>query len=522
MIVMQKILIRVTNDTISFSYKNQANVETNLSNTNVINDSELTFSKKYIEENQKLVALFIKEICQEKNLYRATIESNELAFFLSDLFKKNPFITAICIRENATLSFALYEKMIENKNINYIEANSIQQFMIELLDKKGIRSESRTEIFYPSHFMQSNNLTSFSKIFYKMNIRLDQTLGEEDKDDFLAFCNINKYLKTIHIDIYNKSDLENIIDILSENRMKNIHILIYDNIRDYKTIEYLKKLNKKIKKRKFKIELVYSKDYLKNNLFTQIILNTLKICGLITTILVVSVISYVGVSNYVALQQVTQIQENIKETIAEKENNIESEENLLPSNTGRAIKNNYIVSLLSMNSDVVGWLKVNDTQIDYPVVQAEDNDYYLKHNLYNETDKNGWIFMDYRNSNYNLDSNTIIFGHNMYYSGVMFGTLANAYKKSWYTNPENLIISFDTIYESNKYQIFSIYKVPKTSDYLRTYFKDDDAFNKFISLIKDRSVHDFEVEVKPGDKILTLSTCSNNNDRLVVHAKLIT
>lgn len=517
-IFMQKILISVLNDTIRFSYKNQPKSNINLSNTNVITASELTFSKNYIEENQKIVTLFIKELCQEKNLYRATIETNELAFFILDLLKKNAYITAICIQENAALTFALYEKIIENKNINYIEAHSIQQFMIEMLDKKGIRSESRTEIFYPSHFMQSNNLTSFSKIFYKMNIRMDQILTEEDKDDFLAFCSINKYLKTIHLDIYNKNDLENIIAILSENRLKNIRILIYDSIKDYKTIEYLKKLNKKIKKRKYHIELVYSKEYLKNNIFAQIIINTLKICGLITMILVVSIISYIGISNYVSLQQVSNIQETIKEAISEAP----TEEIVLPTNNEQIIKNNYLVSLLSINPDVVGWLKVNDTNIDYPVVQAEDNDYYLKKNLYLENDKNGWIFMDYRNSTINLDTNTIIFGHNMYYSGVMFGTLANAYKKSWYTNPDNLIISFDTIYESNQYQIFSIYKIPKTNDYLKTYFANDTEFNDFIHLIQGRSIYDFEVSVNPGDKILTLSTCSDYNNRLVVHAKLIT
>ena len=519
---MQKILISVLNDTIIFSYKEQSNTPAKpLYYTNVINGSELAFSKKYIEENQKLMALFIQEICQEKNLYRATIETNELALFLCDLFKKNPYITAICIRENNPLAFSLYEKLADNKYINYIEAHTIQQFMIELLDKRGIRSESRTEVFYPSHFMQSNNLTSFSKIFYKMNIRVEQILSEEDKDDLAAFCNINKYLKTVHIDIFNKNDLEDIIIILSENRMKNIQILIYENIRDYKTIEYLKRLNKNNKSKNIKINLVYSKEYLKNNLFTQIILNTLKICGLMTIMLVISVISYVGVSNFISLQQVTQIQEDIKNTISEKENNNTEEKKLVPSNTGKAIKNNYIVSLLSTNEDVVGWLKVNETNIDYPVVQGKDNDYYLKNNWYKESDKNGWIFMDYRNSNYNLDANTIFFGHNTYYSGVMFGSLANAYKKSWYSKPENQIISFDTIYESNKYQIFSIYKVPKTNDYLKTYFENEQEFSDFINLIKDRSVNDFKVDVKYGDKIITLSTCSNDNDRLVVHAKLI-
>lgn len=514
---MQKILLSVTKEAIQFTYKNEPSTALNLGQTNIITTSELTFTKEYINIHKKIVTDFILELCKEKNIRSVTFATNELALFLFDLFKKNTEIHAICIRESAPLSFSLYEKIIENKNVHYIEASSIPKYMIEMLDKKGIRSESRTEIFYPSGFMQNNNLISYSKIFYKTNIRVGTIFTEEDRDDFLAFCNINNYLKTIHLDIFNKRDLEFILDVITENRTKNISILIHDNIKDYKTIDYLKKINKKIRKNKIHIELVYDKEYLKNNLFPQILMNMLKICGLILVVFVVGIISYVSISNYIALQEVTQIQENLKETIEQgNTENIEIENPI-----EKEIKNDYIVSLLPINPDVIGWLKVNNTNVDYPVVQASDNEYYLKHNLYKETDKNGWIFMDYRNSHNFLDANTIIYGHNMYYSGVMFGTLVNAYKKTWYTNPENQIISYDTIYESNKYQIFSIYKVQKTKDYLKTYFGSDEEFNNYVDLVKGRSIHDFGIEVNPGDKILTLSTCTGDNQRLVIHAKLI-
>ena len=164
---MQKIQISIYNDSIIFAYKNTPTSKQNLSNTNIINDSELVFTPNYILENEKLVSLFINEICEEKNVYRATFEDNDLAIFMMDILRKNPYITAICIRDKATLSYELYEKVMENKNITYIEAESIQSYMVEMLDKKGIHSESRTEVFYISHFMQSNNLTSFSKIFFK-------------------------------------------------------------------------------------------------------------------------------------------------------------------------------------------------------------------------------------------------------------------------------------------------------------------------------------------------------------------
>lgn len=512
---MQKILINIYNDSILFTYKESVTDKNHLAKTNIINDSELIFTPQYIKENEKLISLFIKEICQDKNVYRATFETSELALFILDILRKNSFITAICIREPSTLTYELYEKIIENKNINYVEAESIPEYMVEIFDKKGIHSESRTEIFYTSSFMQNNNLTNFSKIFYKMNVRIDHLLTEDDKDDFLAFCNINKYLKTIHLDIYNKNDLETIITLLKDNRLKNIRILIYSNIKDYKTIEYLKKLNRAIKKYKLKIELVYSKEYLNNNIFKQIIINTLKICGFITLLIVISIICYITLSNYLALQEVNSIQNDIKDVIRENTNDFVKDDN------SKEIKNNYIASILTLNKDVLGWLKVNGTNVDYPVVQYSDNDYYLKHNLYNEEDKNGWVFMDYRNNKEDLDRNTIIYGHNMYYSEIMFGSLTKAIKKEWYTNPDNLIISFDTLYESNKYQIFSIYKIPKTNDYLKTYFETDEEFIEFTNLIKDRSIENFNVELNEDDKIITLSTCTNYAERLVIHAKLI-
>ena len=129
--------------------------------------------------------------------------------------------------------------------------------------------------------------------------------------------------------------------------------------------------------------------------------------------------------------------------------------------------------------------------------------------------------MDYRNSDTKLNQNTIIYGHNMYYSGIMFGTLHKTANKSWYTKEENLTISFNTMYETMNWKIFSIYRINKTSDYLITDFATEKDFNDYISKIKSRSINNFNVDITYEDKILTLSTCTGDNERLVVHAKLI-
>ena len=110
----------------------------------------------------------------------------------------------------------------------------------------------------------------------------------------------------------------------------------------------------------------------------------------------------------------------------------------------------------------------------------------------------------------------------MYYSGVMFGTLHHVLNASWYNNEENLTIQFDTMYESMNWQIYSIYTIPKTSDYLKVSFQDENAKLDFINMTKNRSIKNFNIDVTANDHLLTLSTCTGDNSRLVIHAKLIT
>ena len=177
-------------------------------------------------------------------------------------------------------------------------------------------------------------------------------------------------------------------------------------------------------------------------------------------------------------------------------------------------------TLKSKNPDVVAWLKVNNTDIEFPVVRGTDNDYYLTHNLNKEYNKNGWIFMDYRNKLDGTDLNTIIYGHNMK-NNLMFGTLKNVLEKQWYENDENRYITFITEKENVKYEIFSIYEIEEEEYSIQTYFKSEQEYVKFLNTLKDRSIMDFNVELSKDDRILTLSTCTNDRyHRLVVHAKL--
>lgn len=176
--------------------------------------------------------------------------------------------------------------------------------------------------------------------------------------------------------------------------------------------------------------------------------------------------------------------------------------------------------LKEINSETIGWINLPGTNINYPFVQTKDNEYYLTHSFDKTYNKAGWIFLDYRNSLTNLNKNTIIYGHSRV-NNTMFGSLKNTLKENWQKNTDNHIIKLSTDNENSLWQIFSVYTIPTTSDYIETDFNNEQDFLNFIDLIKSRSIHNFETSVSENDNILTLSTCYKTDERIVVHAKLI-
>ena len=177
-------------------------------------------------------------------------------------------------------------------------------------------------------------------------------------------------------------------------------------------------------------------------------------------------------------------------------------------------------ALINTNPETIGWLTVKNTGVNLPIVQTSNNEYYLTHNFENNWNSLGWAFADYRNNFPDLDQNTIFYGHT-YKNTIIFSTLTETLKDSWLNNDDNLIIEFSTVRELLKWQIFSIYTLPKTDDYLKTAFSEQE-FTDYINLIKSRSRRNFDVDISYGDKIITLSTCYIDSDhRLVIHAKLL-
>jgi sortase B len=175
--------------------------------------------------------------------------------------------------------------------------------------------------------------------------------------------------------------------------------------------------------------------------------------------------------------------------------------------------------LLNINEDYVGWIDISGTSINYPIVKGEDNEFYLKHNFYREKDFSGAIFMDYRNSLEDFDRNTIIYGHNMK-DKSMFSILSSYLDKSFYEKHTSLTMEIP--HESTfKWEIFSAYKT-KNVDWMKTSFESEDEFASFLDSITKNSIFHSKTKFEEGDIILTLSTCTenNNDERMVIHAKL--
>ncbi len=185
--------------------------------------------------------------------------------------------------------------------------------------------------------------------------------------------------------------------------------------------------------------------------------------------------------------------------------------------------NQAVKELIHDIENIIGWISIPGTKIDYPVVQYSDNSYYLDHNCLGEKDVKGAIFMDYRNDYQGKDSNYILYGHKMA-DGTMFSDLNQYVQESTsktYFNDYN-IIKYDTSHKNTQWKVFSVYVVDldKEKYYLYTKYDTDDEFREFIKEVKERSLIKNELKIDSNDEILTLVTCNYwfNNARTIIHA----
>ncbi len=178
------------------------------------------------------------------------------------------------------------------------------------------------------------------------------------------------------------------------------------------------------------------------------------------------------------------------------------------------------------NSDIIGWIEIENTNINYPVLQGEDNSYYMNHNYKKQKSANGSIFLD---KDYNFDlpsSNLLLYGHNMK-NGTMFQHLLKYRDKTFYIS--HPVIRFTTNNEDVNYEIISVFEsrvyYKSEKNVFRYYYfinaENEGQYNEYVTNAKNASLYDTGKSAKYGEQLLTLSTCSyhTKNGRFVLVAK---
>ena len=177
-------------------------------------------------------------------------------------------------------------------------------------------------------------------------------------------------------------------------------------------------------------------------------------------------------------------------------------------------------NLFEKNINYRGWIKIDNTNINYPILQGQDNEEYLYKDINNEYIVSGSIFMNYLNNGFD-DQNTVLFGHNMK-NGTMFANLKKYKEEDFFYNNNYIEIELSNG-QYLKYKVFSVYITDINDNYTKTSFEDKDEYKEFLERIKNKSIYKSDISVNENDKIITLSTCSYEFDdaRLVVTGKLI-
>ena len=238
---------------------------------------------------------------------------------------------------------------------------------------------------------------------------------------------------------------------------------------------------------------------------------------IVYTIITILLIGLVLISSYLIFKEKKQNekQENTFEDLIEiVEENIENQEE-------RKIDIN---KLYEENKDIVGWLKIDNTTINYPIMQnINDPNYYLHRDFYKNYSSYGTPYMA-KQCNLNSD-NIVIYGHHMK-NNKMFGELEKYKSKDFYNNHK--IITFTTLEKEYSYEIFAVFKTTVyTKNTFRYYeninFENKKMYNDFINICKDKSLYQTGIKIKDKEKLITLSTCeySNKNSRLVIVARKI-
>ena len=211
------------------------------------------------------------------------------------------------------------------------------------------------------------------------------------------------------------------------------------------------------------------------------------------------------------------VYENAMEFVIEADTPVEVKDETSMKRTYTEID---FAGMRAVNEDVIGWIQIPGTKINYPIVQGSDNDYYLNHTVSGEENSGGAIFMDCAISDQFDDKNAIIYGHNLK-SGAMFSRLNRYARKSFWN--ANRYIYITTPFGVDTYEVFSAYQTTADADIYYYGFGEDQYYQDYLNRITSYSIFNAGIPLGVDDTIITLSTCANDTtQRFIVHAKKLT
>lgn len=206
---------------------------------------------------------------------------------------------------------------------------------------------------------------------------------------------------------------------------------------------------------------------------------------------------------------------SLKKEYFSEDIDIENIRNDNASNVNKVFQNPIdFQALKEINENVVGWIRIENTDIDYPILQADDNEYYLHKDINRKYSTCGWIFMDYKNTNTFIDKNTVLYGHNIK-SGIMFYDLQKVLNNKLGTK---IIIEIFTPKEKLEYRVYSCYMEEPEEYAIKSNLVEESDVQEYIKEMLERSEIPYNIVPDKTDKLITLSTCdSSGKKRIIVH-----
>ena len=527
-------VLTIKDNNIVFNYRTIDSEEKNYVNKNSFYNDSLFCTLNYYKKSYSNIFKLIQENYKCNTLTVVRLVTFKYAVMLVNNLK----LEYLRLDFASTMSLDDYNLFLDSDYIKKIDCYYMPNFIKKKFEKKGVEVNNYNKVKIMDRFMLQQDDFDYETLYYKKNIEIKEEYPNLISD-IKEFLRINYNLKSIHLYIFSKDIIKAIYDLVKQDESRNIIIFLHQAYDKGNFIQnnfqWLKSLNENAKDTYTgEFRIIYSNKFIGNNLFKQLTFNNLKLMTILGVYVCLVCLLIVKSYEYVEKLSIQELNTELinssfgstddpeLEDIGLSDDGIEMDEEL----TDKEIEEKYtfanmLPSLKKINKETVGYLKINGTNIAYPVVQHSDNSYYLKHDFYKKRSSMGWIYLDYRNSKNKFDDNSIIYGHSML-NGTMFGTLHKVLNSSFRKDESNMIISYSHGTKTYLFRIFAGYRVDYTTDYLKTSFKSKSEFNKYVKLIRGRSVFNSSQKVNYGDKILTLSTCTGSgNRRLVVHAVLI-